>query len=75
MKRIKNKTFYMVVGFKNKKIVFDKDGYIRIGNARRVAAKLLQSGCERVVLKKEEVFLRDDNNEFSAIGTLEELRN
>lgn len=77
MDRIEDKIFYTVVGFlnKNEKATFYRDGYIRIANARRVAGDLCKKGYERVVIKKEEVFLRDDNNDFSASSFVEVLEN
>lgn len=77
MDRIEDKIFYAVVGFKskNEQATFYKDKYIRRGNARRVAGNLLKKGYECVVIRKEEIFLQDDNNDFSASSVLEVLEN
>lgn len=75
MDRIEDKVFYTVVGFKNKNecATFYKDKYIRMGNAKKVASNLIKSGYERVVIRKEEIFLQDDNNDFSASSVLKVL--
>lgn len=75
MNRIEDKIFYAVVGFKNKneKATFYKDKYIREGNARRVAGDLIKRGYKCVVIRKEEIFLQDDSNDFSASSILEVL--
>lgn len=75
MDRIEDKMFYAVVGFKkkNEQATFYKDKYIRVGNARRAASDLIKMGYERVVIRKEEIFLQDDSNDFSASGVLKVL--
>jgi len=68
MEEIRDKTFYSVVGFKNagEWAVFHKDNYVRLGNAKRVATSLKAKGFERVVVRREEIFLRNEHNEFSS---------
>lgn len=70
---IEDKIFYSVIGFNNVKkyASFSRDGYVRKGNAQRVARKLIKKGYEKVIIRLEEVFLRDDNNEFSSSGAIE----
>lgn len=68
MKEIRDKTFYSVIGFKNpgEWATFHKDDYVRLGNARRVAENLKQQGFDHVVIRREEIFLRNEHNEFSS---------
>lgn len=70
---IKDKLFYSVIGFNNVKehASFSRDGYVRKGNAQKVARKLIKKGYEKVIIRLEEVFLRDENNEFSSSGVIE----
>lgn len=77
MDRITDQVFYTVVGFKNRneKATFYREKYIRGGYARRIAENLIKKGYEQVVIRKEEVFLQDDNNVFSASGIIEVLEN
>lgn len=65
--------FYSVIGFSNvnKYASFSKDGYVRKGNAQRVARKLIKEGYKRVVIRLEEVFLRDENIEISSSEAIE----
>ena len=68
MEEIRDKTFYAVVGFKNpgEWAAFHKDNYVRFGNAKRVAENLKQQGFDHVVIRREEIFLRNEHNEFSS---------
>ena len=68
MGEIRDKTFYSVVGFKTagEWATFHKDNYVCLGNAKRVATSLKAKGFERVVVRREEIFLRNENNEFSS---------
>lgn len=68
-----NKVFYSVVGFKNVKklATFSKDGYIRKGNAQRVAKDLIAKGYELVMIRLENIWLRNENNEFSSSTPIE----
>lgn len=70
---IKDKIFYCVVGFQdaNKMATFSKDGYIKKGNAERIAKDLISKGYEQVILRRENVWLRNDNNEFSTSTPIE----
>lgn len=73
METMKDKVFYCVVGFKDvtKMATFLKDGYVKKGNAQRVAKRLIEQGFEEVMLRREEVWFRNDDNEFSASTPIE----
>ena len=73
METIRDKVFYCVVGFKDatKMATFDKDDYVKKGNAQRAARRLIKQGFEEVMLRREEVWLRNDDNEFSASTPIE----
>lgn len=75
MDKITDQVFYSVVGFRNKneKATFYREKYIRKGDARRMANNLIKKGYDRAVIRKEEIFLQDDNNVFSASSVLEVL--
>ena len=75
MVEIRDKTFYSVVGFKKlgEWATFHKDNYVRFGNAKRVAAGLKANGFERVMIRRENIFLRNDHNEFSSSTPLLEM--
>lgn len=74
METIRDKIFYSVIGFKNAKgnATFSKDGYIKKGNAQRIAKNLIIKGYDHVILRLEEVWLRNESNEFSASTPIEE---
>lgn len=77
MDRITDQVFYTVVGFKNRneKATFYREKYIRRGYARRIADNLIKRGYKCAVIRKEEIFLQDDNNDFSASSVVEVLEN
>lgn len=77
MEAIRDKVFYSVVGFedKTKMATFCKDGYKRFENAKKTADKLIKDGYDLVNIRKEEIYYRDDNNEFSSSGIIETLTN
>ena len=77
MDRIIDQVFYTVVGFKNRneKATFYREKYIRRGYARRIANNLIKKGYERAVVRKEEMFLQDNNNDFSVSNVVEVLEN
>ena len=70
---IRDKVFYCVVGFKDaaKMATFHKDDYVKKGNAQRTARQLVEHGFEEVMLRREEVWLRNDDNEFSSSTPIE----
>ena len=74
METIKDKTFYSVHGWKNISSMaeFSKYGYIKKGNAQRIARDLISKGFEKVILRRENVWLRNDDNEFSESTPIEE---
>ena len=67
MEAIKDEIFYTVVGFENpnKAATFYKDGYKRKGNAIRMIRKLIAKGFQQVMLRQENVWFRNESNEFS----------
>ena len=73
METVKDKNFYSVVGFKDitKWATFSKDGYVKKGNAQRVARNLIKKGYEHVVLRCETIWLKDEFNEFSESTPIE----
>lgn len=73
MNETKDKVFYTVVGFKDirKQADFDRDGYIKKSNAQRVARNLIAKGYLQVILRREEVWFRNELNEFSASTPIE----
>lgn len=75
MEEIRDKTFYAVVGFKNpgEWATFHKDDYVRLGNAKRVAENLKQQGFDHVVIRREEIFFRNEHNEFSSSSPILEM--
>lgn len=67
MEVVMDKIFYSVYGFKDKtkNATFSKDGYIKKGNAERTAKGLISKGYDQVILRRENVWFRNENNEFS----------
>lgn len=76
-KVIENKKFYSVIGFKQKdmRASFYKDGYIRKGYAQRIALKLIREGYEKVIIRLEEVFFRDEYHDYSCSSVIEKFTN
>lgn len=74
METIKDKVFYKVVGFEDKAnyATFCQDGYTQKGDAQKVARGLIANGYELVILRCEEIWLRNEMNEFSASIPVEE---
>lgn len=68
MQEIRNKTFFTVVGFEkaDQWATFDKDGISSIEEAKQIAEQLKKSGFEHVVIRQEDIILRNENNEFSS---------
>ena len=75
MEEIRDKTFYAVVGFKNpgEYATFHKENYVRFANAKRVAAGLKEKGFAHVVIRREDIFLRNEHNEFSSSTPILEM--
>lgn len=73
MDTIKDKIFYSVVGFKDatKMATFHQDGYIKKDDAQMIAKNLIANDYEQVILRCEEVWLRNESNEFSASFPIE----
>lgn len=68
---VKDLTYYQCYVWSDKTKMGHEDGrlYKTKANAEKRMAKLIASGkYESVVLRKEEVWLRDEDNEFSASG-------
>lgn len=76
MDEIRDKIFYNVIGFKDatKQATFDET-YIKKGNAQRMAKELVKKGYEQVILRQEEVWFRNESNEFSASTPIEKYTN
>lgn len=75
MEEIRDKTFYAVVGFKKlgEWASFHKHNYVRLGNAKRVATGLKEKGFERVMIRRDNIFLRNEHNEFSSSTPILEM--
>lgn len=73
METIKDKTFYSVHGWEDTKSIatFSKYGYIKKGNAQKVAINLIKKGFKQVILRCENVWFRNDDNEFSESTPIE----
>lgn len=73
METIKDKIFYSVTGWNDvtSMATFSKYGYIKKGNAQRVAKNLIEKGFKQVILRRENVWFRNDENEFSESTPIE----